>query len=154
MTDRPPLVSLDADVWIHALAHQPGHVIADQLLRAAARGDIGLVASWLLRVELQKDPSSDTPADVVATVDGILDGAGIQWVEVDRRIALRARELSRELPRPLRSADAVHLTTAVLAGADYFMAFDRRYPFGSVIGTCAVRRPEVVWTPTLDDAAE
>lgn len=147
-----PLVSLDTMIWIHSIAHMSPHEITDRLLLAAVHGKIRLVASWVLRAELQSDPTGEVDVRVRNTVEEILDNDAIRWVEVDRRVALAARDLSRSLPRRLGGADAIHLATAILAGADYFMSVDRKFPYGSTIGGCQVTEPKVVWPEDLFDA--
>ncbi len=73
MPDRPPLVSLDTAVWLDSMMGKPGHEIADRLLVAASLGKIRLVASWLLRAELQSDPTGEVDEVVRKTVEEILD---------------------------------------------------------------------------------
>lgn len=147
-----PLVSLDTMIWIHSIARMAGHEITDRLLLAAADGKIRLVASWVLRAELQSDPAGNVDLRVRDTVEEILDNDAIRWVEVDRRVALAARDLSRSLLRRLGGADAIHLATAVLAEADFFVSVDRKFPYGATIDGCEVTEPKIVWPEDLFDA--
>lgn len=73
----------------------------------------------------------------------------MQWVGLDRFVAEAAVELSNSLPKRLAGADAVHLATAVRAGCQYFMAYDRKYPYGDDVQGVTVMNPAVVWDPQL-----
>lgn len=144
-----PLVYLDTSVWLQSINGDHPHDLSDRVILAAAAGRVRLVASWLVRAEVQSVASSRIDPAVIAAVDELLDSDGVRWVAVDRFVALKAREVSRALPRRLRGADAVHLATAVLEGADYFMAIDKDFPADLKVDGVPVTRPRVVWAEDL-----
>lgn len=143
-----PRVYVDADVFIHVLADQDHAEESLGVLEAAERGDIRVVANRLLSVEVGgwggTKPGQTEADEMVATY---LDGVGVEWVELDIMIARDARTLGWQYK--LRSADAVHLATAVRRKADYFMSYDEAFPFGEKVNGVAVMKPAVIWQPTL-----
>jgi predicted nucleic acid-binding protein len=91
--------------------------LAEHLERAIGAGD-SLVSSLLLHTELHcaahRRPE-DVPAEAVAEVL-----AALALVDVERSDLTTAPLL----PGPLRSADAVHLATALRVGADRLVTYD------------------------------
>ena len=147
-----PLVYLDTSVWLQVINPDDPHQMADKLILAAADGRINLVASWLLRAEIQTSAGPNIEPSIVSAVDALLDNDGIRWVAVDRFVAAKALEVSRLTPRRLAGADAVHLATAVLEGADYLMVIDKGFPRGKTIEGVKVVAPTVVWQEDLFDS--
>lgn len=147
-----PRVYADADVFLHVLMDQEHSEICLKLLLAAERGDVQLVASRLLLTEISAW-KGDRPGPVPAAelVERYLESTGAMWVELDVVTAKDAARLSWE--HKLRSSDAVHLATAVRRSADYFMSYDKAFPYGTVVEGTKVLQPEIVWQPTLDDTA-
>lgn len=145
-----PRVYLDSDVYLSVLKGEPGRELCRDLLLAAERGDIELLASRHILIEVGS-ARGDRPgqAAALAFLERFLFNLEVRWAEVDLLIARQAIEISWRLR--LRGADALHLATAVRLNADYFMSNDDRYPFGSVVEGCEVARPQIVWTPTLED---
>ena len=150
---KVPLVYLDTSVWIQAIAQDEPHDMADRVLLAAADGRIDLVGSWLLRAEVQTSAGPDVDRAVVDAVTRLLDNEGIRWMAVDRFVAAKALEVSRVSRKRLAGADAVHLATAVISGADYFMAYDTGFPTGETIQGVKVIAPSVVWEEDLFEAS-
>lgn len=148
--DTRPRVYLDADVYLHVLLEQEHADISSSVLQAAARGDIQLVASRLLTVEVGgwggNRPGPDAADQIL---ERFLDTAGTEWVELDTIVAGEARRVAWE--HELRAGDAVHLATALRRKADYFMSYDKRFPYGKVIDGTQVVHPQIVWQPTLVD---
>jgi predicted nucleic acid-binding protein len=149
---QEPLVYADTAVWISSLQGEAGHEISDSLFRAAAAGQIRLVANWLLRAELIKPPSDAVDDDIVEMIERILDNEQIIWVELDRFVARESLKIARNYG--LSGADAVHLGTAVRQDADFFMSFDRKFPYGQRVGQTFVTRPVVVWQQNIFDIVE
>lgn len=145
-----PTVYADADLFLSVLKKEARHREALRVLAAAERGDVQLVASRLLAVEVGgwggDRPGQQAGEDLVTR---FLDGVNAQWVEVDLLVTRDARRLAWE--HHLRAGDAVHLATAVRRKADYFMTFDQGFPHGRTVEGTAVSGPTIVWQPTLDD---
>ncbi len=90
--------------------------VAEYLTRSAAEGD-HLIASMLLYTELHcAARRRGLPADVINAVLG-----GINLVDLARSDLMYAAAL----PGGLRSADAIHLATAIRLQADVLVAYDQ-----------------------------
>lgn len=148
-----PLVYLDSAVYLHVIKREPLFwAPALQVLKAARRGDIRLLSSALVLVELAGWKGDVDRAEQQRIVDTyLLANTDITWVDIDAAIAQEARPLA--LQHHLRGADATHLAVAIRHSADYFMSTDRRYPYGSTIETVKILRPEPVWHETVEDLA-
>ncbi|HEV2362553.1 MAG TPA: PIN domain-containing protein [Acidimicrobiales bacterium] len=131
--------AFDADVLIYAAV--PGHALGTPVLLLLAEGlrDDGRLAgvgSTLLLPEVLTKPTRDGADDEVAALAALLGRLDLR--PVDEEIALLAVALGASYG--LRSADAVHLATAVAAGADRFITNNRK-DFGNSIGEIAVTYP-------------
>jgi predicted nucleic acid-binding protein len=114
--------AFDADVLIHAVnaASQVGEPIR-ALLRHSTDGSVG-VGSVLLWPELLSKPlrlGAQSEADELLAVLG-----RIELLPLDEATARLAAALGAQ--HGLRAADAVHLATAVAAGADRFITNNRK----------------------------
>jgi predicted nucleic acid-binding protein len=145
------LVYVDADVFFNVIKRENG-LWCDSLkvLKAAYRGDIQLVASTLLLVELNGHRGGFDPAARDSVVEEYLQRLDVQWVEVDIITAREVRKIGAQYE--LRGPDAAHLATAVRMKADYFISRDKAYPYGQTIGITHVCKPREVWNPTTEDA--
>lgn len=151
--DDRPRVYADAVLFIDVL-QGGGSPVAEsslQVLEAAERHDIQLIASRLLAAEIGRFRGDRDRSSVDQLVLRYLDSVNAEWVEVDLLVARDARRLSWQ--HNIKSgADSVHLATAVRRRADYFMSRDGAFPYGlRVDDVTAVTLPQVVWTPTLYD---
>lgn len=111
--------AFDADVLIYAAVagHALGARVRELFVAADAEGGSAGVGSVLLIPELLSKPirdGADTERDALAGFLGRLD-----LRPVDESVALLAAVLGATYG--LRAADAVHLSTAVAAGADRFI---------------------------------
>ncbi|MET8976228.1 type II toxin-antitoxin system VapC family toxin [Streptomyces sp. NPDC004539] len=146
-----PLVYVDADIFFNVIKKENGlWPNSYKILRAAHRGDIQLVASTLLLVELNGRKGDVDADERDRIVDEYLERLEIQWVEVDLLIAREVRQLADQYG--LRGPDATHLATAVRMKADYFVSRDRAFPYGETVGITHVTAPRELWNPTTDDA--
>ncbi|MEV7607258.1 type II toxin-antitoxin system VapC family toxin [Paenarthrobacter sp. NPDC089322] len=153
MAAKPPAtrVYLDTCPIISVIKQEPGLWKEGlKVLLAMDRGDIQIVASTLLLVELSGYNGALKEADQDSMIDRFLRQSKIHWVEVDVSIASEARKLAKK--HLLRGADATHLATALRYEAEYFMSRDKRFPYGEKIGTTKIIYPSVVWNTTIDDA--
>lgn len=132
--------AFDADVLIYAAApaHPLGRRIA-ALFAGQTRGRAGArvgVGSVLLLPEVLAKPLKDGHADAVRTLSAFL--ARLDLRPVDRATAELATVLGARYH--LRSADAVHLATAVTMGAHRFITNNSR-DFGGPIKEIDVTFP-------------
>src|SRR5665213_1266634 len=118
--------AFDADVLIYAAV--PGHPLGTPVLALfpeEAPNDVDIVAgvgSTLLLPEVLTKPTRDGIDNEVASLAALL--ARLDLRPVDEAIALLAVALGASYG--LRSAEAVHLATAVSAGVDRFITNNRR----------------------------
>ncbi|MGH9171833.1 MAG: type II toxin-antitoxin system VapC family toxin [Acidimicrobiales bacterium] len=118
--------AFDADVLIYAAV--PGHRLGTPVLALFPEeppdtaGIFAGVGSTLLLVEMLTKPTGDAADEEVAALATLL--ARLDLRPVDEAIALLAVALGASYR--LRSADAVHLATAVSTGADRFITNNRR----------------------------
>lgn len=118
--------AFDADVLIYAAA--PGHPLGRRVRRlfpagpTSRTGEVAGIGSVLLIPELLSKPlrdGADAELEALATLLGRLD-----LRPVDDAVAQLAASLGAAYR--LRAADAVHLATAVAAGADRFITNNAR----------------------------
>lgn len=113
--------AFDADVLIYAAV--PGHELGRRVraLFPAAAGSLAGVGSVLLLPELLSRPLRDgAQAEVLALAELL---GRLELLPTDHATAELAAALGAS--RRLHAADAVHLATAVAAGADRFITNNR-----------------------------
>jgi len=150
MTTKPRIY-VDSSVFVSVLKNETAtSAMCVSLLEAAERKDVQLVASRLVSVEVGAY-RGDRPGEVAAgeLIERYLDGVDTEWSELDIIVAREARRLS--WAHNLRSADAIHLATAIRRRATHLMTLDEGFPLDQVVGGVRVSLPEVVWHPTLLD---
>ncbi len=143
---------LDTSVHVADIQNEAGREVSAQILRAAELGDLTIVASTLVIAELvhaSGRPVLVTPAQDEAIERRFLNG-WTELVELDVAIAIRARRIARE--HGLKPADAVHVATAIEAGADVFLSWDDRLSYRD-IGKLACRRPYLVGSSEMRPGA-
>jgi predicted nucleic acid-binding protein len=118
-----PLTAFDADVLIYAAArgHPLGTPVA-ALFADAGPEPVG-VGSVLLLAEVLTKPMRDDP-DSAETASLVSLISRVELRALDEPTAHLA--LARAVSYGLRAADAVHLATAVAAGADRFLTNNRK----------------------------
>lgn len=117
--------AFDADVLIYAA--KPGHLIGASVARLFAEATrdgeaTAGIGSVLLLPEVMSKPLRQGPPQEVERLADLL--AKIELIACDENIARLATQLGADLR--LRAADAVHLATAVNAGADRFLTNNQR----------------------------
>ena len=110
------IIYVDASAALKLVVEETESAAAAQYLSTAAHRGDQLVASMLLYTELHcAGHRRGLPADLITTV---LDG--INLVDVARSDLMYAAAM----PGKLRSADAIHLATAVRLQTDILVAYD------------------------------
>lgn len=141
----------DSSIYVSVLKAEPStSEMCLSLLEAAERKDVQLVASHLVTVEVG-GYKGDRPGKAQADqfVERFLESVQVEWSELDILVAREARRVSWQYN--LRSADAVHLATAILRRASHFMTLDTGFPLGQTVEGVEVSLPRIVWPPTLLD---
>ena len=133
---------------------QPRWQIARNLFRAAERGDVMILASNLVQVEVMGNGEvrdAKPESESAERVRNWFLAEWIEWCDVDRVITRRVAALSRDFH--LRGADAVHLASAIRLKADYLMSNDQdfKHLHGRTIEGIQVVTPQIVWPGTPDD---
>lgn len=115
------ITALDADVLIYAAApgHPLGTTVRAVIHEAAATH---LIGSVLLLPETLAKPMREGRQDEIDALLTLL--SSVTLLPLDEATASLATSLAAEYS--LKAADAVHLATAVAAGADRFMTNNRR----------------------------
>lgn len=140
--------AFDADVLIFAAA--PEHPLGPrvQSLFPAESDSKAGVGSVLLLPEVLSRPRQQDRKDELAALAALL--ARLDLRPVDRATAELATALGASYR--LRAADAVHLATAVAAGADRFITNNRR-DFSPSIDEIAVTYPDTLPEPSSGTGA-
>lgn len=114
--------AFDADVLIYAA--MPGHELGRRVAALFPRGarEVAGVGSVLLLPELLSKPVRDGSTAAVRNLAGLM--ARLELRPVDRATATLATILAARYR--LKSADAVHLATAVTMGAKRFITNNSR----------------------------
>lgn len=125
---------LDANVYLSLVRGSPPEPagradLAQSILDDAIKGTYPIIASTFLKAEVLGRETTDQ-AD---RIDQFFTNNCFEWVEVDLPISERARDFGRGTPR-FRPADAVHMATAIRAGADQLLTWDTNFPKGTFEG--------------------
>lgn len=131
MMSNPPLSYLDACAFLAYLNNEPGRAEhLEALFEEAERGNVRLITSTITLAEVAFLKETGTTSDVDADVridDLLLDRRIITFVECTEDIARGARRYVRpaaDQTQGLKPADAIHLSSAIAAGVDYFLTYD------------------------------
>ena len=142
---RPEVISkvvLDASALLGVVMGERAFLPLKPMPEAIDRGDIQLVQSTAMLVELRPRHPRDnsTHAKIRSDLVALLRSPRTQLVDVNTLVARKAAELA--VNHGLKTWDAIHLATAVLANADVLVVRDSKFPEGECEG---------VWiTPPFD----
>jgi len=118
-----PATAFDADVLIYAA--QRGHSLGSSVAQLFARAQdfpVGTGSVLLLTEVLAKPLRDDPTSDETLALASLL--SRVDLLAFDEQTARLALTLA--ISYRLRAADAVHLATAVAAGADRFLTNNRK----------------------------
>ncbi|ANQ71722.1 type II toxin-antitoxin system VapC family toxin [Rhodococcus sp. 008] len=117
---------LDACVYIRYITRECDEgewSVIDKVIRDGESNAYALHASPLILVEVLGQTKQDPPnPEKEARILAQLENPSVMFVEFDRMVARKAREIVFE--NKLRTCDAIHLASAVLAGVDVFFTYD------------------------------
>jgi predicted nucleic acid-binding protein len=135
--------AFDADVLIYAAVH--GHPLGRRIkvLFATEPGSQAGVGSVLLLPEILAKPMRDGRAEELTALTGLL--SRLELLVFDAVTAEVATSLAAT--HRLRAADAVHLATAVVAGADRFVT-NNRQDFPETLTDIDVTYPDTLPDPS------
>ncbi|RLK13337.1 putative nucleic acid-binding protein [Micromonospora sp. M71_S20] len=148
--DTPSTVYLDSCAFLYVLNQTEGYEPVADLLRLADAGQVTVMTSPLILVEVRGAPrSADFDMARENRVRRMIDNPRLLLVEFDRPVALKARDLSWRYR--LKPADAIHLASAVIGEANAFMTFDGGFPCGTEVDGVWVDKPYKYGGPDLFD---
>lgn len=127
-------VLLDASALIGYFKGEPEFECLRSLMAAIDRGEVTLVESTAILAEVVPEHSRDTPEQSQhrKLVRDLLEAPATELVDVSARVARKAGELRAS--RGLKTWDAVHLATAIIAEADVLIVRDQKFPVATVEG--------------------
>jgi len=124
---------LDASALIGVIEGEPDFVCLKSLLAAIDRGEVTLVESTAILAEVVPQYVTSNRSQLARTaVRALLESPTTQLVDVSTAVARKAGEL--RVAHGLKTWDAVHLATAVLADVDVLIVRDHKFPEGHYEG--------------------
>lgn len=126
---------LDASSLLGVVQGEEEFECLKSLLAAVDRGEVRLVESTVILTEVLPRHATDITEAHTRAREGIralLESPDTQLVDVSAIVARKAGDLRAE--HGLKTWDAIHLATAVLARVDVLIVRDRRFPFGDYEG--------------------
>lgn len=132
--DKIESVLLDASALIGVIVNDPEFRCLKSLLAAVDRGEVRLVESTAILAEVLVRHADDTQEHTHArdTVRELLQSPETQLVDVSIAVARKAGDL--RVKHGLKTWDAVHLATAIVAKVDVLIAQDRKLIVGDYEG--------------------
>ncbi|HEY4160940.1 MAG TPA: PIN domain-containing protein [Candidatus Saccharimonadales bacterium] len=116
------MIALDTNIFIYVLESNPD--FAGPAATALHRAQEGGAASVLVYAELLSN-SAFKDAGLRNIAVGFLDAQALQYVELTRDILVDAARLRTNSEKRLGLGDAIHLASALAAGADTFVTNDK-----------------------------
>ncbi len=137
--DRIGRVLLDASCLLGVIKGEPDMACLRSLLRAVERGEVVLVESTAIFVEVLPVHSDPTGLARRREILQLLESAEVELIDVTAVVARKAADLRRQYG--LKTWDAVHLATAIVARADVLMMRDDKFPADTVVDGVYVTKP-------------
>ena len=120
-------VALDTNIFIIALnkrdpRREKASTILEQIKEKGIRTSISVLVLEEFFIQVYKQHREKDSASILE----FLSLGGLSFVlDVDREIALHAAKIRADY-KSLRTPDAIHLASAIAAGASVFFSFDKR----------------------------
>lgn len=132
--DKVETALLDASALLGIVTGEPAFACLKPLLVAVDRGEIRLVESTAILIEVRPHHGDDDEENACAREDllDLLESERTQLVDVNTVVARKAGQLAADLG--LKTWDAIHLATAILARVDVLIVRDRKLPEGDYEG--------------------
>lgn len=132
--DRIESALLDASSLLGVVTGEPAFACLRSLLAAVDRGEVRLVESTAILVEVRPHHvgDGDENARVREELLALLQSRRTQLVDVNTAVARKAGQLAADLG--LKTWDAIHLATAILAKVDVVIVRDGKFPVGECEG--------------------
>jgi predicted nucleic acid-binding protein len=146
--DAPGSVYLDSCSLIQVLIKGVGYEPIERVLQLADAGRVTVLISPMSLVEVRGQPNGarlDKAKEDRARQ--LLDNPRFVFVEFDRHVSLKARDLAMRMR--MKNADAVHLASAIAGAADALMTCDKGFPRGQLVEGVWVDEPYMHGGPDL-----
>jgi len=144
---------LDACCFLLTITgEEPGARDCAQLLDAAWDGAIHLVESPAILVEVPPRHRNDDGSGKRELILAQLDSSKVNYIDLTMSVARKAADITVSYPQ-VRNLDAIHLATAVVGGARYFVTANTHdFPVGQQIeGVRIVTPAEAVMALTSSE---
>lgn len=127
-------VMLDASALIGIIKGDPEFACLRSLLAAIERREVKLVESTAILTEVLAKHQRDSPTHTDARTAALklLESPTTELVDVSVVVARKAGEL--RVAHGLKTWDAIHLATAIVARVDVLIARDRKFPKNQIEG--------------------
>jgi len=137
--DKVERALLDASSLLGVVQGEAEFECLKSLLAAVDRGEVQLVESTAILTEVLPRHARDTPAHTRARegIRTLLESQDTQLVDVSTVVARKAGDLRAK--HGLKTWDAIHLATAILAGVDVLILRDSQFPLGNYEGVYVSR---------------
>ncbi len=135
MPNKIERVLLDASSLLGVVQGEEEFKCLKSLLDAVDRGAVRLVESTAILTEVLPRQARDTDSHKRARegVRALLESPDTELVDVSTVVARKAGDLRVE-HAGLKTWDAIHLATAILAGVDVLIVRDSKFPEGDYEG--------------------
>ncbi len=131
---------LDAQCWITAISgHGPFAADLREFLLAADRGDLTVVVSTLMPLEVLGGPRDERTEEAAAQAELALRRSSVQQVSATARVVADARRL--RLDKALTALDALHVASAAAGRATVLLTNDHRMLNVEQFRGVPIRRP-------------
>ena len=130
--DKIRTALLDASALIGVIQGAPEFECLKSLLAAVDRGEVTLVESTAILAEVVPEHGRDSSRLARDAVRQLLESPETQLVDVSTAVASKAGDM--RVKHRLKTWDAVHLATAILAGVDVLIVRDHKFPEGDYEG--------------------
>lgn len=130
--DKIRTALLDASALIGVIQGAPEFECLKSLLAAVDRGEVTLVESTAILAEVVPEHGRDSSRLARDAVRQLLESPETQLVDVSTAVARKAGDM--RVKHRLKTWDAVHLATAILAGVDVLIVRDHKFPEGDYEG--------------------
>jgi len=119
---------LDASALIGVIKGEPEFECLRSLLGAVDRGEVILVESTAILAEVVPEHAEDAESHAATreSVLALLESPATELVDVSTTVARMAGAL--RVKHGLKTWDAIHLATAILAGVDIVIVRDHKFP--------------------------
>ncbi len=117
-------VGIDSNVFIYVLEKSTEFFkVSLDLLRQVEAGSIDGFASELTMLEVLSDKKLQ--ASQISIVQDFLQSTTVTFLAINSQVLLEAARLRRQ-DSNLKTPDAIHIASAMLAGATYFITNDQK----------------------------